>query len=251
MHLGIGRAFVRVEPGATVGEVQDFLEGEGYMLENCVARRDVTIAGLVLGSGVGAHAHVAGMVHDVCVAYEMLTADGNIVKATATNDHAELFRAIPWSHGSLGLLVSVELKVIPCPGHVCVSYYPTASLEECHSLLEELATGDDIPWFLEAFVFSKDRAVVVAAELASWRDVSSGRLPVNSIGAWYKPWFHRHVQSFLDTVHPGSYTEEVCCFLEFSFCRSQNMQSSNRLFLSFLLSSLFFFFAFLALWYSS
>jgi Delta24-sterol reductase len=209
VSLGIGRAFVRVEPGITVGELTEFLSGEGYMLEQCIEMRDATIGGLILSLGMTSHSHMAGLVHDSALSYELVTADGGLVMAKPDNDHADLFRAIPWSHGTLGILVAVELRVIPCPGHVRVTYHPTHSLAECHALLEDLALAGDEPYYLEAFVYARDRAVVVEATMASWREVSSGGIQVNEVGAWHKPWFYKHAEAFLDTVARGGVAVEL------------------------------------------
>lgn len=40
-----------------------------------------------------------------------------------------LFYGVPFSHGSIGVLVSAKLKIIPCKPFVKLTYVPCNSLE--------------------------------------------------------------------------------------------------------------------------
>ena len=42
----------------------------------------------------------------------IVLADGSLLRVTK-DDHPDLFHALPWSHGTLGLLVGLELQIIP------------------------------------------------------------------------------------------------------------------------------------------
>jgi hypothetical protein len=39
-------------------------------------------------------------------------ADGRVVGATGDNEHSDLFYGMPWSQGTIGLLVSAEIKLV-------------------------------------------------------------------------------------------------------------------------------------------
>ena len=52
----------------------------------------------------------------------MVLGDGRVVKATKDNEHAALWHALPWSHGSLGFLVGLTLKIVPIKPYVKVRY---------------------------------------------------------------------------------------------------------------------------------
>lgn len=54
--------------------------------------------------------HRHGLFQHTCTAFEIVLPSGEMVRATAT-ENPELFAAIPWSHGTLGFLVGVEVKV--------------------------------------------------------------------------------------------------------------------------------------------
>jgi FAD/FMN-containing dehydrogenase len=48
---------------------------------------------------------------ETVTAYEIVLGDGSQVRATE-KENEDLFRALPWSHGSLGFLVALELKLV-------------------------------------------------------------------------------------------------------------------------------------------
>jgi len=54
--------------------------------------------------------------------YELVVGSGEVVVATAGGEHDALFRALPLSHGSLGLLVSLKLRVVPARQWVEMRY---------------------------------------------------------------------------------------------------------------------------------
>ena len=121
----------------------------------------------------------------------------------------DLFRALPWSHGTLGLLVALELRVVPAPTHVRLVYRPFFSLDEYCAEHERLLRAENTPWFLEAQVFGRDRAVILEGHLASADEVANGSLPVNDVNQWQKPFFFKHVESMLDRPAGTQVTELV------------------------------------------
>lgn len=65
-----------------------------------------------MGTGVESSSHIYGLFQHICLSYELVLADGSVVKCSAT-ENADLFYAVPWSYGTLGLLTAVEIKIIP------------------------------------------------------------------------------------------------------------------------------------------
>ena len=55
-------------------------------------------------------------------------ANGSVVTCSPT-ENSDLFYAIPWSYGTLGFLVSVEIDIIPCKRYIKLDYYPTYSID--------------------------------------------------------------------------------------------------------------------------
>ncbi len=198
LEVDRNRGVVRIEPFAKVGDVARHLDSMGLQLEATIEMKDATMGGLVMALGMTTHSHVCGLVHDTVTAYEIVTASGDWVRATADNEHADLFRALPWSHGTLGLLVALEMRVLPAPSHVRLVYRPFYSLDEYAAEYQRLATMDDPPHFIETLMFAKDRAVILEGHLATDAEVRAGNTPINEIGRYYKPLFYKHVESMLE-----------------------------------------------------
>lgn len=63
-----------------------------------------------------------GLYQESIIAYEVVLADGSLVRATRDNEYSDLFYTLPWSHGTLGFLVALELQIIKIKvpaSHLC------------------------------------------------------------------------------------------------------------------------------------
>ncbi|PRQ05323.1 FAD binding domain protein [Enhygromyxa salina] len=186
---------VHVEPFVTVGQATSYLIDKGYMLAVNLEIAEATLGGLAMAVGMTTHSHKVGLLSETVVAYELVTAQGELLRVTA-DSHPDLYRALPWSHGTLGLLVGLELKIIPVKSHVHLRYEPSASQAQYCARINELATMDDAPDFLEATVYSREQAVIIKGEFAE-PITPEQKAKINPIGRWYKPWFYTHVRQYL------------------------------------------------------
>jgi len=235
--LGVDRdeGVVRLEPFATVGDVGRYLDEMALQLEATIEMKDATMGGLVMALGMTTHSHVCGLVHDTVTAYEIVTADGQLVRATADNEHADLFRALPWSHGTLGLLVALEMRVIPAPSHVRLVYRPFYSLQQYADEYRRLASEENPPHFIETIIFGKDRAVLMEGHLATEDEVQARRLPINPLSRYYKPLFYKHVEGMLD-LGEGQREQELVPLYDYlmrhdrsmCMCLAQILPSANE-----------------------
>jgi delta24-sterol reductase len=187
---------IHVEPFVTVGQATHHLIERGFMLAVNLEIAEATLGGLALAVGMTTHSHKVGLLSETVVAYEIVTAQGDLLRVTADSD-PELFRALPWSHGTLGLLVGLELRIIPVKSHVHLRYEPVHSQAEYCARMYELSTMDGAPDFIEATVYSREQAVIMKGEFAD-PVTPEQRAKINAIGRWYKPWFYTHVRKFLE-----------------------------------------------------
>ena len=198
LEVDEARGVVRVEPFVTVGDAASYLDARGLQLEATIEMKDATLGGLVMALGMTTHSHVCGLVHDTVTAYEIITAKGDLHHVTPDNEHADLFRALPWSHGTLGLLVALEMRVLPATSHVRLVYRPFYSLDAYAKEYERLARAESPPHFIEVLIFGKDRAVVMEGHLATDAEVRGSGLPVNAVDKPYKKLFYKHVEGMLE-----------------------------------------------------
>ncbi len=104
------------------------------------------------------------------------------------------FYLIPWSHGTLGFLVSAKLKIIPAKKYIRLKYLPLYSLDDLVRTFEEESRNTEKNDFVEGILFSLDTAVVMLGKLSD-EIGTDGKL--NRIRRWFKPWFYKHVETYL------------------------------------------------------
>jgi len=205
----VRRRVVRVEPGCSMGRITKTLIPLGWTLPVLPELDTLTIGGLINGFGVETSSHKYGLFNHTCVAYEIVLPCGELIRCTK-DTHPDLFAAIPWSHGTIGFLVSAEIKIIPAKKYVRLRYVPCsthAAFLETFEKASESSSND----FVEALMYSPTTSVVMIGTLTNDLPTSCRRnfssntqdTRLNSIGRWYKPWFYTHVVTYLTRNHQG------------------------------------------------
>ncbi|CAI4228273.1 unnamed protein product [Auanema sp. JU1783] len=198
IHLNERDLTVSVEPNVTVREICQFLVPKGYTLAVTLEFGDATLGGLAFGVGMTTYSHKVGLYQEAIEEYEVVTSSGEHITVTADNEHKDLFYCLPWSHGTLGFLVGLKLKIIKVKPYIKLDYIPCHSQEEyCEKIMEISGAYDkdkEVPDYVEATIFDKDKAVIMVGNFA---DVNSAdkRSKVNDVCNWWKPWFYKHVEN--------------------------------------------------------
>lgn len=200
LSIDTDNLIVRVEPFVSIGQLTHALNPKGYTLPVVPEMDDLTVGGLINGTGIESSSHKYGLFHEIVLELELLLGDGTVVIATADNEYSDIFHAIPWSYGTLALLLSAKLRLIPCKDYVKVTYTPhhdkEAYVEHMRKLSGEYNSNkNDAPMFVEGLAYSLDTAVVMSGEFIDAKDISRGRS--NRLSLWWKPWFYKHVEQML------------------------------------------------------
>ncbi|XP_077981530.1 delta(24)-sterol reductase-like [Glandiceps talaboti] len=200
LEVDTNRQIVRVEPMATMGQITATLNPLGWTLPVLPELDDLTVGGLIMGVGIETSSHKHGLFQHTCVSFELVLADGSCVKCSK-DDNPDLFYAVPWSHGTLGFIVSAEIKIIPAYKFVKMEYFPVHKFDDITAVFAEKVTEEPGHEFVECLVYSENQAVVMTAN----QTASAEPDKVNSIGNFWKPWFFKHVESYLKTGHGVEY----------------------------------------------
>ncbi|KAL7645256.1 UNVERIFIED_CONTAM: hypothetical protein RMT77_003642 [Armadillidium vulgare] len=191
---------VKVEPFVTVGQITDYLVKRGYTLAVCLEVAEATLGGLAMGVGMTTYSHNVGLYQETVISYDVILGDGSLVTATRSNEYSDLYYTLPWSHGTLGFLVCLELQIIKIKPHIKLEYIPIEGKSKYCELIRHISGANDktfkTPDYLEATVFSKEKAVIMVGNFA---DVPEGeKHKINRVSAFYKPWYFKHVETFLE-----------------------------------------------------
>ena len=103
----------RAEAGALWGELA-VAAGEHGLAGLAGSSPDVGVVGYSLGGGIGWLTRKYGLAANSIVAAEVVTADGELVRADADH-HADLFWALRGGGGSFGVVTALELELKPVP----------------------------------------------------------------------------------------------------------------------------------------
>ncbi|XP_030044678.1 delta(24)-sterol reductase [Microcaecilia unicolor] len=198
LEVDTKRQVVRVEPLVSMGQLTALLNSIGWTLPVVPELDDLTVGGLIMGTGIESSSHNHGLFQHVCLAFELVLADGSFVRCTPT-ENSDLFYAVPWSCGTLGFLVAAEVKIIPAKKYVKLRYESVRGLAKiCETFsLESSKKEND---FVEGLMYSMDEAVVMTGVLTD--EAEPGK--VNSIGSYWKPWFFKHAETYLRANHGGT-----------------------------------------------
>jgi FAD/FMN-containing dehydrogenase len=105
------RGLVRIGGGGTWGQVAEALAPHGLAISSGDTR-SVGVGGLTLSGGIGWKVRKHGLALDSLVAAEVVTTEGEAVRATA-GEHAELFWALRGGGGNFGVVTSFEFVAQP------------------------------------------------------------------------------------------------------------------------------------------
>jgi delta24-sterol reductase len=199
LDLDLKAMTVRCEPMVNMGQISHFLVAKGLTLPLVPEMDDLTVGGLSMGVGIEGSSHKYGLFDDTVVAYEVVLADGRVVTASR-EENEDLFRALPWSYGTLGFLVSVTLRVVPCKPFVRLTSYPCHTHDDGVRLFSEKVTAAAPSDFVESLAYSITQSVVMTGDMVDASEVDRSKL--NSIGWWFKPWFYKHVETALQSDAP-------------------------------------------------
>lgn len=109
VSIDAGKRHAYVEPGATLRHIDEAAQAHG--LATPLGINSTTgIAGLTLGGGFGWLTRKYGMTVDNLISADMVTADGNKMRASA-NENADLFWAIRGGGGNFGVITQFEFKL--------------------------------------------------------------------------------------------------------------------------------------------
>jgi len=191
---------VRVEPLANMGQLTALLLPLGWTLPIVPELDDLTVGGLICGVGIETSSHKYGLFQHVCEAFELVLADGSLVRCSR-EENTDLFYAVPWSHGTLGFLVTAEIRIIPARKYVKIDYEPVYTTKDIVQRFSEESKKSEND-FVESLMYSRNEAVLMKCKLTD--DMEPAKY--NPFGRYYKPWFFKHVEQFLKS---GPSTEYV------------------------------------------
>jgi FAD/FMN-containing dehydrogenase len=136
-----GARIARVQAGATSGDLAPVAGAHGLALSTGDTA-SVGFGGLVTGGGIGFMARKYGLTIDSLLAAQVVTADGDILTASAER-HPDLFWAIRGGGGNVGIVTEFVFRLAPVGQILGGELLLPASREVLRGYLDYAATAPD------------------------------------------------------------------------------------------------------------
>ena len=141
----------------------------------CVPQlRTITLGGAVTGLGIESASWRNGCPHESVVELDILTGDGRVVTATATNEHADLFHGFPNSYGSLGYALRLRIELEPVTPYMRLRHVPCGDGAFLAERIAEIVAAGEYDGervdYVDGTVFSRSESYLTLATYAETSD---------------------------------------------------------------------------------
>ncbi len=203
------KRIAKAQPGLRLGEYIAETEKWGLVTPTGTAS-DTGLAGLALGGGYGWLSGKYGMTVDNILGFEVVTADGQVLHASET-ENADLFWALRGGSGNFGVVTSFELKlymVTKVFGGMLL--YPFAMAREVLRFYREVAsTAPDELTTYAALLTAPDgqkMVAILACYTGSMKEGERVLAPIREFGPpvvdLMRPMRYSEVNTLIDEANP-------------------------------------------------
>jgi FAD/FMN-containing dehydrogenase len=124
--------------------------------------KTITVGGAVSGCSIESMSFRYGGFHDTCLAYEVITARGEVLTVTPDNEHALVFQMMHGSFGTLGVLSKLTFKLVPAKPFVHVVYETYETLSAYRAAIWRHYRDGDLD-FMDGLIHSPTKYVLATA----------------------------------------------------------------------------------------
>lgn len=149
----------------TMGQLTATLNPLGFTISVLPEIDDLTVGGLVMGTGIESSSHKHGLFQHICVSYELVLSDGSVVNCSK-DERSELFYSVPWSYGTLGILTSVEIQLVEAKKYIKLAYEPLKTLDAFTERFQRVSK-DKKDEFVEGILFNENEGVLMTGNMTN------------------------------------------------------------------------------------
>lgn len=179
-----------VEPKVTMQQLHLATFREGLLVPVIPEFTEITVAGAIMGAALESSSHLHGQFNDICTGYQVILGDGSEIW-TSAEENPELFYALPGSYGSLGLIVLIQIQLVPATDWVLLTYHSATNLKEAFTLIDHLKHAPTPPDYLEGVVFSSERVIIIEGRRTSSK-LKGAQITLSR--SW-DPWYYQHIST--------------------------------------------------------
>jgi FAD/FMN-containing dehydrogenase len=132
------------ESGVTFADLVDATMRHGLVPLVVPELETITLGGAVSGCSIESSSFKVGGFHDTCIAYEVVTARGDVLTCTPGGERSLLFQMMHGSFGTLGVLSKLTFRLGPAKPFVRVRYRKHARLDAYLGAVERRFHSPDV-----------------------------------------------------------------------------------------------------------
>jgi len=125
-------------------------------------QKTITIGGAVSGCSIESMSFKHGGFHDTCLAYEVITAQGEVLTCTPENQNSLVFQMMHGAFGTLGILSKLTFRLVPAKKFVKIVYEKYTTLSEFRASIWRHFKAEDIE-FMDGIIHSPTEYVLATA----------------------------------------------------------------------------------------
>ena len=158
--------------------------------------KTITIGGAVSGCSIESMSFVHGGFHDTCLAYEVITARGDVLTCTPDNEHALVFQMVHGSFGTLGILSKLTFRLVPAKRYVHVVYEKYGTVAAYRDAIWRHYRARDVD-FIDGMIHSPREYVLSVGRFVD-------EAPYTNRYDWWKLYYRStstRAEDYLETYH--------------------------------------------------
>ncbi len=122
IDVDVQRRRCTAEPGVTFVDLVAATLPHGLVPLVVPELETITVGGAVSGCSIESMSFEVGGFHDTCLAYELLTGRGELLRCDPEGDDALVFDMVHGAFGTLGVLTELTFRLCPAEQHIRVVY---------------------------------------------------------------------------------------------------------------------------------
>ena len=156
---------------------------------------EITVGGGIQGGAGESSSFKWGLFHNICMEYEIILGDGEMIKVSP-EENVDLFYGTAGSYGSLGVITTVKIKLIPAKKFVELSYYPVYNFSIAAELIKNYSVDREVE-YLDGIMFSENSGVIMTGKLTDQKN-----LPISKFLRAQDDWFYLHAKKIIKNNEP-------------------------------------------------
>lgn len=171
-----------VEPNVPMDKLVAATLKHGFIPQVVPEFPGITVGGGIQGGAGESSSFKWGFMSQTLNWVEYVVGDGSIVKSSPKS-HSDLFYGAAGSCGSIGVVVTAEIRLVPAAKYVELTYMPVQSFSAAvHLMRKESASSSND--FVDGIMFGNDHGVIISGKLSNNKTGHVQRFS-RAVDQWY------------------------------------------------------------------